>query len=130
MWFAVCAPLLFNAGDRVAGLVEELASSRRRKDQFGASVGRIEASFEVAETLEFVDQLRAGGEAEVGAVGEFGESDAVDAEVAPDLQMREAKTWEQFLALWFAEEFRAEAVHKPDEKLTDREAIIRNWGRG
>ncbi|ODU05376.1 MAG: hypothetical protein ABS81_07790 [Pseudonocardia sp. SCN 72-86] len=75
-------------GDAPAGQREDLTAAQCRHDELGATVGRIAAAFEVALGLQVVDELGAGGEAQLGAVGERGEPDAVDTDVAEDVQVR------------------------------------------
>lgn len=126
---AACAPSLFETGDRMAGLVEQPATARRRHDQLGSSIGGIRLPVEVAECLQLVDQLGAGGQAEVGARRKLGEPDPVDAHVAPDRQVREPELRELDIAVGLGEQLGAEPLQEPDEQLTDGQSILRQGGR-
>jgi hypothetical protein len=64
---------LLELRDRGSGCVEHLAALGRRKDQLGSAIGGVGAPFEVAEVLELVDELGAGGQAQIGPLGEGGE---------------------------------------------------------
>lgn len=83
------APSLFELGDDLSGGVEDLAAFAGREDQLCSAVGRIGTPFEIAEMLELVDEFRAGGQAQLRLAGEVGQPDAVDAEVAPHLEVGE-----------------------------------------
>jgi hypothetical protein len=60
-------------------------------DQFRPSVGGVGAAIQVTEVLQIVHQFGGRGQAQLGPRGELGESYAVDADVAEDLQVRLAE---------------------------------------
>ena len=121
------APPVFELGDGLSGSVEHFAALGGREDEFGSAVGGVRAPFEVAELLQFVDEFRAGRETELCPRGEVGEPDAVDADVAPHVQVREANVEELAVCLRVGEQLLAELVKQPAEDLTDGEAVRREF---
>jgi len=77
------APSLLEIGHGLPGGVEDLSALGRRKDQLCPAIGRIGLAFEVAETLEFVDEFRAGRQAQLGRCSQVGQSDAFGPDVPP-----------------------------------------------
>lgn len=104
------APSLLKFGDGLSGGVEDLAAFSGREDQLRTAVGGIGTPFEVAEMLEFVDEFGAGGQAQLRFAGEVGQPDAVDADVAPHLEVREADVDELAVCLRTGEELGPELV--------------------
>jgi hypothetical protein len=117
------APSLFQFGDGLSGGVEDLASFSGREDQLRSAVGGIGTPFEVAEALEFVDEFGAGGQAQLRFAGEVGQPDAVDADVAPHLEVGEADVDELAVGLRMGEELGPELVEQPAEDLADGETV-------
>lgn len=76
------APVVLDLGDDPSGLVEQAAPIRRGVDEFRSDVARIGSAFEAARVPQFVHEIGACGEAQVGSFGEHGETDTVDADVA------------------------------------------------
>jgi hypothetical protein len=118
-------PLIFELGDGGPGGVEQPSAFGGGKDQLGSPVGGIGTTGEVAEPLELVDQGRTGGEPEVGAVGQGGEPDAVDTDVAPDLEVGEAQVDEAAVVGGLVEQVAAEVTEEPEQQLADGQSIRR-----
>jgi hypothetical protein len=78
--------------------------------------------------LELVDELRHRRQSHVRLVGQVGEPDAVDADVPPDLEVREADLGEQLVLFRVVEQIDAEVVLEACEQLPDREPIVRELG--
>jgi hypothetical protein len=118
------SPSLFELCDGGSGGVEYGTPLLCRKEEFCATVGRVGTPGEVTELLELVDELGACGQAELGLSGEVCEPNAIDADVAPHLQLREAQIEESPVSLRGGEEFGAELVEQAAEELTDRESVM------
>jgi hypothetical protein len=118
------APSLFEFGDGLSGGVEDLAAFAGWEDQLCSAVGGVGSPFEVAEVLEFVDEFRASGQAELRFGGEVGQPDAVDADVAPHLEVGEADVEELAVGLCVGEELGPEVVEQPAKELADGESIV------
>lgn len=80
--------MLLDLGDPVAGVVECLPAAPGREDQLGPPVVRVRAAFQVTELLQLADQLGGRGQAQLRPAGQVGQPDAVDADVAEDVQVR------------------------------------------
>ena len=80
---------------------------------------------EVAEVLELVDEFGAGGQAQLCLGGEVGQADAVDADVAPHLEVGEADVEEPAVCFRTGEELGPELEEQPDEDLADGETVGR-----
>jgi hypothetical protein len=117
------APSLFEFGDGLSSGVEDLAAFSGGKDQLCPTVGRIGTPFEVAQTLQLVDELGAGGQAQLCLAGEVGQPDAVDTEVAPHLEVGKADVEEPAVRLRTGEKLRPELVEQTDEDLADGETV-------
>jgi len=79
--------VLFDFGHSIAGVVERLPTAGGGEDQLGAPIGRIRASFEVAQPFEIADELRSGGQAQLRPGRQVRQPDAVETNVAEDVQM-------------------------------------------
>jgi hypothetical protein len=73
--------------------------------------------------LELVHQLRTRRQAQLRLAGEFGQSDAVDADIAPNLQMRKADINKSPIGLPRGKELRPEVGEESDQDLSDCEAV-------
>ena len=82
---------MFQSGNGRSRLVEYGAPLLRREDQLGATVGAVGTADEVALQLQLVDELGASRQAELRLAGKVSEADAVDAAVAPYLEVRKAR---------------------------------------
>src|ERR1700742_1676010 len=82
-----CRPLLFDCGYSVAGMGHHGISPLGEADEFGASVAGVWSTLEVTEVLQVVDQLGGGGQAQLRAAGEFGESHLTHPDRTEDLQV-------------------------------------------
>jgi hypothetical protein len=118
-------PSLFQGCDRGSRFVEYGAPPLCRKDQLGAAVGAVRTSDEVAQLLQLVDELGASSEAELRFAGKVGEADAVDADVAPYLEVRKANVPEPAVGLCVGEELGPELVQQSAEDLTDSQSVAR-----
>ena len=112
--------MLFDFGDPVASVVECCAAAGGREDQFGPSVGGVRPAFHIPELLQVVDQFGGGGEAQLGAGGELGQPDAVDAEVAEDLQVRHLQVGITAVGCGL-EQLGPEVPQQPSQRLPDGE---------
>jgi hypothetical protein len=112
------SPVLLDLGDPVAGILQRLPPAGRRKDELGSAVGGIWLSLEVAEVLQVGDQVRGSGQAQLRPAGEFGQPDAVNADVAEYLQMRFSRVAVTTLGCT-REQLDPELSQQPYEQLAD-----------
>ena len=82
------APVRLELGNPVPRVVERSPAATGREDQLRPPVLRVGAAFQLAELLQLADQLRGGGQAQLRPGGQLGEPDAVDTDVAEDVQVR------------------------------------------
>ena len=116
------SPVVLDLGDAHRGRRQRLMAALGRHDQLGASVAGVGHPCEVAEFGELVDQFRGRGQAEFGERRQFGQSLALSADVAPDLQMRPAHIAVAALGHRFAE-FAPKLVQQTHQQLSDGEPI-------
>ena len=119
------APSLLEIGHGFPGGVEDVSALGRRKDQLCPAIGRIGLAFKVAETLEFVDEFRAGRQAQLGRCSQVGQSDAFDPDVPPHLKVRETDVVEPSIRPCAVEKFGPELKEEPAEDLTYGEPVTR-----
>ena len=124
-WWELLTPSLLEIGHGFSGSVEDHSSLGCRKDQLCPAIGRIGPAFEVAETLEFINELRAGRQTQLGLCGEFGQSDAFSPDVPPHLQVREPDVVEPAIRSCAVEQVGPELEEEPAEDLTDGEPVGR-----
>jgi hypothetical protein len=96
-----------------------------RKDQLCPTIGRIGLAFDVAETLEFVDEFRAGRQAQLGLCGEVGQSNAIDSDVLPNLEVRKPDIAKSPIHRCAVEELRPESEEESTKYLTNSKPVIR-----
>ena len=119
------APSLLEIGHGFPGGVEDLSALGRRKDQLCPAIGRIGLAFEVAETLEFVDELRASRQAQLCLCGQIGQSDAFSPDVPPYLKVREPDVAEPAIRSCAVEKLGPELKEEPSEDLANGEPVSR-----
>ena len=116
------SPVLFDFGDPVAGVVERLAAMGGGEDQLGAPVVRVRAPLEVTEPLQIADEFGGGGQAQLCPGRQVREPDAVDADVAEDVQMGFAQVGVSVLT-GGGEQFGPEVPEQAAQELADRKAV-------
>ena len=79
----------------------------------------------MVQTLEFINELRAGRQTQLGLCGEFGQSDAFSPDVPPHLQVREPDVVEPAVRSCTVEELGPELEEEPTENLTNSEPVSR-----
>lgn len=118
------SPAPLDGGDPVAGIGEQFTAAAGRENQLGAPVVRVGAAFQVAEPLQVADQLRGGGEAELGAFGQLGQAYAVEPDAAEDVQVGLPYVGVTPLRRGRGQ-LAAELVQQADQELADRQPVAR-----
>ena len=124
-WRELLAPSLLEIGHGISGGVEDHSAIGRRNDQLCTAIGGIGLAFEIAETLELVNELRASRQAQLGLCGQVGQSDSFSPDVPPHLQVREPDVVEPAVRSCTVEELGPELEEEPTENLTNSEPVSR-----
>ena len=117
-------PSALDVGHAATGRGHGIAPALGQVDELGAAVRRIRPSDQVPHLLEVVDQLRGRGQAQLGSVGQLGEPDSADADVAEDLHVGIADVAVARLGAW-SREVESKLAQQPNQQLADGLTIRR-----
>jgi hypothetical protein len=94
------------------------------EDELCAAITAVRAALEVSQLLKLAHELGHRSQAELGLGGEVGEADAIDAEVAEDVEVRLAQIRIPMLGSW-GKQLDSELAKEAPQELPHRQPIPR-----
>ena len=110
--------------DAIPRVLQSTKTPNGREDELRAAIASVWAALEVPQILKLADELRRRSQAELGLGGEVGEADALDPEVAKDVEVRLAQIRISMLPCW-GKQLDPELAEEASQELPNGQPISR-----
>jgi hypothetical protein len=116
--------VLFYLRDAIPRVLQGTKTPMGWEDELCAAITGVRAALEVSQLLKLADELRRRSQAELGLGGEVGEANALDAEVAEDVEVRLAQIRIPMLRSW-GKQLDSELAEEAPQELPHRQPVPR-----